>query len=1024
MGWLCNFYMDYVNPSSLGAYGMVVSGSASGPIVKLELSGASNFQTITYLVGNTSWFSSTPAWDGNQSDLLYGSNGIAALTFCSVPILPSASSGTIGNQPASGVTTNSAVLNATLGCSGTNVSVYAYWGTVNGGTSPAAWANSAYVGSWSNVVSTNVSYTATGLSESTTYYFTFCGTNAGGSVWGDTPLNFTTLGPPLVENSAGVINLGGGLEQLQGTLINGPADVRVYWGTTDGSTNQANWANSVLLTGVASGAFSGNASNLLYGLTYYYRCQASNQLGVAWAPATASFTMQPISGSLVYSIITNNGNTIIIFTNGSGAWMPPAGVTNVQVLVVGGGGGGGGNSGGGGGAGGVIYSNGFPVSGTVSVTVGGGGAGGVNGGAAPGNGTNSVFSSLTAVGGGNGASAGTSTYAAGSGGSGGGGFWNSGTGGGGTSGQGNSGGNMTGGSAGYAGAGGGGAGAVGSAANNTVTGAAGGVGVQYSISGSAQWYGGGGGGGADSQRGGTSGGSGGSGGGGQGAGSGAPMAGTANTGGGGGGGANDSGSVNGAAGGLGVVIVSYAIPVPPVVDNSAGATNLSVGVAQLQGTLTNGPADVRLYWGTADGGTNQANWANMSLLTGAANGGFASNISNLLYGLTYYYRCCASNQWGVAWSPATASFTTLKPVATTAVQIPYSNLVEVFASSQYSGYPATNAFNGAGLQADGTHTTSGNWFSSGASPVANEWLKVRFDQAYVLDHLRVWAFNAGSVAPDVTNADVYVLGSATDPAGNVNLGGGPFKTNGWSLLLPQQYFTPSLGAVTETNTDPDISLEGVTAQQLALKINNVVSGTYAGFAEVQIYQSPPVLSLNNSAATGVGASTAGLNATLEYMGAVYEVYAYWNTVNGATDAALWTNSAYVGSWTNIGSTNLSYTVTGLTPGATYYFTFCATNVVDTLWAANVQSFTTLAVPPTPVLPLDGVTVTNGVPSFSFTAAAGCKYRLQYKNALTNAVWAYGPWSTNTTDSPLPMTLSDPTAVGQPQRFYRLEAAYP
>ena len=51
----------------------------------------------------------------------------------------------------------------------------------------------------------------------------------------------------------------------------------------------------------------------------------------------------------------------------------------------------------------------------------------------------------------------------------------------------------------------------------------------------------------------------------------------------------------------------------------------------------------------------------------------------------------------MAWAPATASFTTLKPVATAAVQIPYCSLVEVSASSAYSGYPATNAFNGAGL---------------------------------------------------------------------------------------------------------------------------------------------------------------------------------------------------------------------------------------------------------------------------------------------------------------------------------------
>jgi hypothetical protein len=92
----------------------------------------------------------------------------------------------------------------------------------------------------------------------------------------------------------------------------------------------------------------------------------------------------------------------------------------------------------------------------------------------------------------------------------------------------------------------------------------------------------------------------------------------------------------------------------------------------------------------------------------------------------------------------------------------------------------------------------------------------------------------------------------------------------------------------------------------------------------------------------------------------------------------------------------------------------------------VQSFTTLPLPtpPTPVLPASGVAVTNGVPSFSFTAAAGFKYRLDYKNALTDTNWMLGAWSTNTTGGSLPMTLIDPSAADQSQRFYRLEAANP
>ena len=68
------FYLD-------GAKGKVASGAASGNVVTLKLKAASAAGKITYLK-EMSW---------SQERLLIGKNGIAALTFCDVPILPAAS---------------------------------------------------------------------------------------------------------------------------------------------------------------------------------------------------------------------------------------------------------------------------------------------------------------------------------------------------------------------------------------------------------------------------------------------------------------------------------------------------------------------------------------------------------------------------------------------------------------------------------------------------------------------------------------------------------------------------------------------------------------------------------------------------------------------------------------------------------------------------------------------------------------------------------------------------------------------
>ena len=58
--------------------GKVSSGSASGNVIKLTLTGTSTAQTIDYLEDSI--------WDGTSGNLLRGSNGIAALTFCDVEI--------------------------------------------------------------------------------------------------------------------------------------------------------------------------------------------------------------------------------------------------------------------------------------------------------------------------------------------------------------------------------------------------------------------------------------------------------------------------------------------------------------------------------------------------------------------------------------------------------------------------------------------------------------------------------------------------------------------------------------------------------------------------------------------------------------------------------------------------------------------------------------------------------------------------------------------------------------------------
>ncbi len=231
-------------------------------------------------------------------------------------------------------------------------------------------------------------------------------------------------------------------------------------------------------------------------------------------------------------------------------------MATVNTLVVGGGGGGGAlvaNGTGGGGAGGYQANSSFTVTAQAyTITVGDGGAVAANSSSVGSNGTDSVFGSITATGGGGAAS--PLSGVAGNGGSGGGGGTL--TTAGGTGSQGSNGGT---GNAG-AGGGGGGASAAGGNASGT-TGGNGGAGTANSISGSSVTYAGGGGAGGNGADG-----TGGAGGGGN-----VNVAGTANTGGGGG---------AGKAGGSGIVIIAYKT------DGSDGVSTSSTG-----GTITTSGAN-------------------------------------------------------------------------------------------------------------------------------------------------------------------------------------------------------------------------------------------------------------------------------------------------------------------------------------------------------------------------------------------------------------------------------------------------
>ena len=258
----------------------------------------------------------------------------------------------------------------------------------------------------------------------------------------------------------------------------------------------------------------------------------------------------------------------------TGSWTVPSNVTSVEVFVLAGGGGGGGKLGAGGGSGGAINNTSYSVTAgsSISISVGGGGRGGYgswNNSASKGG--DSIFGSLTALGGGAGGDEYDNGISGGSGGGAGGGGGSpttygtatqaSGTG----TKYGSNGGNQSTSGGGYGAGGGGGLGGAGGNGTSS-SGGAGGIGISiygYSL-------GGGGGGGVNDGSAGTAI----TFGGGAGSNSGNGANGTAATGGGGGGGRNNS-STFGGDGGSGVIIILYAVNLTLTFNSNYGTPTTS-----------------------------------------------------------------------------------------------------------------------------------------------------------------------------------------------------------------------------------------------------------------------------------------------------------------------------------------------------------------------------------------------------------------------------------------------------------------
>ncbi|MEM7391316.1 MAG: lamin tail domain-containing protein, partial [Verrucomicrobiota bacterium] len=109
-----------------------------------------------------------------------------------LPVSPFAFLG-VQNQPVSSLTGNSVVFNALAGGELAVFDLTVYYGPVNGGTNEGAWANSAPMGTFTNLITSNINANVSGLTGLTDYFYRFRISNASTAIWSSAVGTFTTL---------------------------------------------------------------------------------------------------------------------------------------------------------------------------------------------------------------------------------------------------------------------------------------------------------------------------------------------------------------------------------------------------------------------------------------------------------------------------------------------------------------------------------------------------------------------------------------------------------------------------------------------------------------------------------------------------------------------------------------------------------------------------------------------------------------------------------------------------------------
>ncbi|MFC1758462.1 lamin tail domain-containing protein, partial [Planctomycetota bacterium] len=223
---------------------------------------------------------------------------------------PTITAPVVVNRPVIDVEAFEAIIGGEVSDSGNETpSIVLYWGDEDGGRNTAAWDNAVPIGQNDGFFSTTI----IDLNQGQTYFYRAAATNSAGTSWAPATETFETLTVTLPSvDTDPAAQVTSSSAQLGGTVTDFGNDaplVNIYYGTTDGGTDEDAWQEVVALS-PEFGTFSQTVVGLIPETNYSFRVQATNAAGTTWAPSSRAFTTVEAPTLLITEFLASNSSSL------------------------------------------------------------------------------------------------------------------------------------------------------------------------------------------------------------------------------------------------------------------------------------------------------------------------------------------------------------------------------------------------------------------------------------------------------------------------------------------------------------------------------------------------------------------------------------------------------------------------------------------------------------------------------------------------------------------------------------------